>query len=341
LEELEADMLFTKRGLTLVSGIMILAAQAAPQESAARSYSTTVQEHLDAATFLAGNDMPRTLLPNLLSAMPNSGLPRNTNKAVAPPTKVFDQLYFFGMGSVGSWALVTSAGIIQFDTLDNPDEAERIIVAGYREAGLNPADMKYIVVTHSHFDHVGGARYLQDKYHPRVMLSEADWDMMARPPVQGKAAPPAPPTRDMVVTDGQKLTLGNTTVTLYLTPGHTPGTISAIIPVTENGQPHVLSFWGGTGFPSTFEPTATSGGLIKYEQSLQRFTAIGEAAKADGVISNHSEIDGSFENVFKIRNRKPGDPNPFIIGQGAYRRFMGILFEFMEASKDLVREKVR
>src|SRR6266404_5204801 len=52
----------------------------------------------------------------------------------------------------------------------------------------------------------------------------------------------------MVAADGQRLTLGDTTLTLYLTPGHTLGTISTLIPVKDNGKPHLAAEWGGTGF---------------------------------------------------------------------------------------------
>ena len=56
------------------------------------------------------------------------------------------------------------------------------------------------------------------------------------------------PRRDMVATDGQKLTLGDTTLTMYLTPGHTLGTISTLIPVKDNGTPLTVAFPGGTEF---------------------------------------------------------------------------------------------
>ncbi len=55
------------------------------------------------------------------------------------------------------------------------------------------------------------------------------------------------PKRDIEATDGQKLTLGDTTLTLYITPGHTPGTISTVFPVKDNGTPHLAALWGGVG----------------------------------------------------------------------------------------------
>ena len=55
-----------------------------------------------------------------------------------------------------------------------------------------------------------------------------------------------PYTRDMEATDGQKLTLGDTTITIYITPGHTGGTLSFLVPVKDHGVPHVAMEWGGT-----------------------------------------------------------------------------------------------
>jgi len=330
-----------RQGAFVIASVGLLAAGAIPlraQDAAPpAARSPAVQAHIDAALFL-NKDLPTTLFPNLLSAMPNSGLPRNTNKAVAPFTKVFDQLYFFGMGSVGSWALVTSGGIIQFDTLDNADEAEHIILAGYKAMGLDPGKIKYIVITHGHGDHSGGARFLQDRLpNAKVIMSAADYDLAERASQSGRRTPA--PRRDLVATDGQALTLGKTSVMLYITPGHTPGTLSAIIPVTDHGRRHLIGFWGGTGFPASFGPTAASGGLDAYKQSLVRFTKLAVDAGVDTAISNHSEIDGSFEKSQMMKSRKAGDPNPFVLGASTYLRFMGVIYDFMQASAELAREK--
>ena len=330
-----------RKGLVVMASLGLLAAGAAQGQNAAQpaARSPAVQAHIDAAHFL-NKDLPASLFPNLLSAMPNSGLPRNTNKSVAPFTKVFDQFYFIGLGSVGSWVLNTSDGIIQFDTLNNSDEAEHIIMAGYKQLGLDPARVKYIVISHGHADHYGGARYLQDHMpNAKVVMSAVDYDLAERRASGPRANGVAAPRRDLVATDGQKLTLGNTSVSLYITPGHTPGTLSAIIPVTDNGARHMIGFWGGTGFPATFAPTPDSGGLDAYKASLIRFTKLAEDAGVDTPISNHSEIDGSWDKSHAIKTRKRGEPNPFVLGQSTYIRFMGVIYDFMQASAALARDK--
>ena len=81
------------------------------------------------------------------------------------------------------------------------------------------------------------------------------------------------PKRDMVATDGQKLTLGDTTLTFYLTPGHTLGTVSILIPVKDNGKPHlVFSYSWGSGIHRSqvgaLDPFAKEPKAIAAAQSL-------------------------------------------------------------------------
>src|SRR5881409_52101 len=87
------------------------------------------------------------------------------------------------------------------------------------------------------------APYLQKTYNARVIMSEADWNAMTKTNDPSELKP----KKDMVATDGMKLTLGDTTLTMYITPGHTPGTISTLIPVKDGNQKHLASLWGGSG----------------------------------------------------------------------------------------------
>src|SRR4030095_6441242 len=93
------------------------------------------------------------------------------------------------------------------------------VVNGLKKLGLDPATIKYVIVSHGHRDHAGGAKYLQEHFGARGIMSAADWDL-----IEHDTAPWPKPKREMTAIDGQKLTLGDTTLTMYLTPGHTLGT---------------------------------------------------------------------------------------------------------------------
>ena len=157
---------------------------------------------------------------------------------------MFDNLYFVGTKFHSAWALTTSEGIILIDTLYDyaSDEA---IVGGLRKLGLDPATVKYVIISHAHGDHVGGAKLMQDRFGSRIVMGAPDWDDIEKSVNQ---YPNGKPKRDIVATDGQKITLGDDAVTLVLTPGHTPGTVSMIFDVKDNGQPLTVAYSGGTAF---------------------------------------------------------------------------------------------
>ncbi|MCB2352638.1 MBL fold metallo-hydrolase [Clostridium estertheticum] len=237
------------------------------------------------------------------------------------PIKVFDKLYFIGTKGVGAWLLNTSDGLILIDSMNDSEDAKNTIVPGIKKLGFDPADIKYVLVTHGHCDHYGGAKYIQDNFGAKVLLTSVDWDFMnknLKDRAAGKPGIPTPPlpTSHTEITDGQKLTLGDTTITIVSTPGHTPGGVSLIIPVTDNGTKHMVSMWGGTGLPQSLKDNKA------YLSSLDYFAKFTDAAKVDAEITAHSFVDNGSERMETLRNRKAGDLNPFVIGQDAYKVYM-------------------
>ena len=146
------------------------------------------------------------------------------------------------------------------------------------------------------------------------------------------------PRRDMVATDGQKLTLGDTTLTMYITPGHTLGTISTLIPVKDNGTPHLVAEWGGTMFnwlrnrAAYITPERPDRFWFEtYSQSARRFRDVVRTAGADALISNHTIYDGSKAKLPAVKQRKPGDPNPYVIGPERVQRYLTTVDECAQA----------
>ena len=246
---------------------MILTACAAAS-AAAQAPNPEVERHIAAARAAAGE---HATMVDRLCPMPGVARPVQGNRTAPPgvpareswhaePAKVFDNFYFVGMTEFSAWAVTTSEGIIVIDPLfDYSVEDE--VVEGLRKLGLDPADIEYVLVSHGHLDHVGGAKLLQERFGARVLLTAADWDLLERD------NPPWKPRRDMEITDGMKLTLGDTTLTMYHTPGHTNGTVSTLIPLRDGASRHVGALWGGTLF--NFGPDAAR--FRSYAESAAKF----------------------------------------------------------------------
>ncbi|HEY7390764.1 MAG TPA: MBL fold metallo-hydrolase [Bryobacteraceae bacterium] len=231
----------------------------------------------------------------------------------AEPVKVFDNLYFFGQTEYSVWAIATSQGIIVLDTIfDYSVEDE--VADGMKKMGLDPATIKYAIVSHAHPDHDGGARFLQEHYGTRVIMAPADWDVLDKRTFGTK------PKRDIEAADGQKLTLGDTTVTIYFTPGHTPGTISSVFPVRDHGTTHIAALWGGVGLNQDVAS------VQKYIASAERFREIVKQAGADIILTNHTDWDRSKINLPMLAKGASG-PNPYIVGSAKVLNFMKVVEE--------------
>jgi metallo-beta-lactamase class B len=244
------------------------------------------------------------------------------------PMKVFDNLYYVGEKAYSTWAVTTSAGIIIIDPIFDYSVEEQV-VGGLKKLKLDPAQIKYVVVSHAHRDHAGGAWYLQERFGARVLLTAPDWDMLER---NTQSWPK--PKRDMDVKDGQTLTLGDTTLTFVHTFGHTPGTMSTIVPVKDNGKPHVAALWGGTGFNFTItkEQPATHW-FDAYIASTQRFREAAAKAGADVFLSNHPSWDGSNEKQALLAKRAAGSPHPYVVGAKTVQNYLTIAEHCARAGK--------
>jgi metallo-beta-lactamase class B len=237
------------------------------------------------------------------------------------PQKVFDNLYYVGEKEFSAWAITTSQGIILLDAIFDYSVEEQV-VGGLRKLGLDPAQIKFVIISHGHLDHAGGAKLLQDRFGARVVMSAADYDLLDR------QNPTWKPRRDIVATDGYKLTLGDTTLTLYLTPGHTEGTISTLIPLRDGNQRHLAAAWGGTLF--NFGPIRPR--LVAYATSAERFKAIVAREKADVMLSNHTVYDGSKTKLPAVAARRPGQPHPYVVGNDVVQRYLTTVGECAQAA---------
>jgi len=321
----------------VVIGLVSTAAPAQPAQADPRAAQAVlvkqVKEHIDKAKAAAGKEWPwfqQMLCSNPQLGGDVIGMFFGASRLSAPdadfePVRVFDNLYYVGLQQLGAWAVTTSQGIMLIDAL-NPGDTEPRLLPNISKVGLNPAEIKIVIVTHAHADHGGGAKYLQDKFGAKIVMSAQDWDGAVK---GGLGGPNNAPRRDMVVTDGDKVTLGDVTVTTVFTPGHTPGSISVIVPVKADGVSHTAMMWGGPqwGFRNADVPAREF-----YENSLVKFQQAVKRAGADVVLESHPFLSNLVEKLAALRNRKATGPNPLIVGTDAVDRHMTIWTECGRAS---------
>jgi metallo-beta-lactamase class B len=323
------------------TGVVALFAVMLGTAALAQTSPSEIDAHIAAARVAAGQDYRATFVNLCLPAAPRGGGPGPAGRGAAPapstpdratwyapPFKVFDNLYWLGTRQHSSWALQTSAGIIIIDTnfawATGPE-----IIEGITTLGLNPGDIKYVVISHAHGDHDQGAAELQKRYGAQVVMGVPDWDATLQRPA---TAPGGVPKRDLAVgPEGRKLTLGDTTVEIVATPGHTPGTLSYVFPVKDRGRTLMVAYSGGTltGAFGTDGPR-----WDEYIASQRKIAKVAAAAGASVMLSNHSEYDGAYTRARLIAApRQPGEDHPFIVGTEGVQRYFTVMAECATASK--------
>jgi metallo-beta-lactamase class B len=329
---------------------MCAASVIAQQSNSSRDVDAEIRSAIESAKTAAGQDFAGTLVRTCL--LPQSGGDNTsdtvpgyvTNPASAParatwyvdPAKVFDNLYFVGGRVHSAWALTTSDGIILIDTI-YPYNSEELIVGGLQKLGLDPKSIKYVIISHAHGDHIGGAEMLQTRYGARVVMGGPDWDLVAKYPNRYKTMAPK---RDMVATDGGKITLGGQTVTTWLTPGHTPGTLSYIFTVLDRGKPVNVVYSGGTAF--NFVNNTPDPGIRNFQTYIDSQKHIAAKAAETGaavLLSNHSEFDNALNKNRMLAGRGNG-PHPYEVGAEGVQRYFRVMQGCARAAQ-LGLEKVK
>lgn len=239
------------------------------------------------------------------------------------PFQVFDNLYYVGAKWVAAWLLETDQGLILFDTLYG--DLTDIAIDGIRELGMDPNDIRYVVVTHAHYDHIGGAKRMQDEFGAVVLMTEEDWQMVEEDPIYREYPKPM---RHLTVTNNGTVNLGRTGLRFVKTPGHTPGVASTRFTVYDDGFPFQAFMFGGVGL--NFEGVERTETYIESVKRLQRMGDI------EVNIPNHAASGEVFERYERLKEREEGEPHPFVDPEG-YSAWLDELLVAAEAK--LVEEK--
>lgn len=320
----------------------LLVATASPAQSPAGD----VESHIAAARAAAGQEYRATFVNLCLPAAPRgggpgggaagpraSGPPATPDRSAwyASPYKVFDNLYWLGTRQHSSWALRTSAGLIIIDT-NFAWATQPEIIDGLTALKLDPRDIKFVFISHAHGDHDQGAAELQRRYGAKVVMGAADWEATLKRPATAAGGVPTRGSGDVTVgPEGTKITLGDTTVTVVPTPGHTPGTLSYVFPVKDQGKTVMVAYSGGT---LTGAFGADGARWDEYIASQKKIAGVAAEVGAAVLLSNHSEYDGAYTKARLVPlKRESGEEHPFLVGADGVQRYFTVMQECAMASK--------
>jgi metallo-beta-lactamase class B len=230
--------------------------------------------------------------------------------------RVFENVVYLGYPVTSAYAIDTGDGLILIDSLNSAAHARDLIVPGLEAAGLDPFDIEYVVISHEHSDHYGGASYLKETFGAKIAagsVAEAGLPAQLRP-------------LDVALNDGDELTLGTTTLRFRATPGHSPGTMSIFFDVTDfDGREHTVGVWGGPAFPSTLAARR------QMAASLEDFAARASRENVDVLLSTHPDVALGTRFITEMRQNGP-TPNPFVRPNREIRKAFDIMAWCYEAS---------
>lgn len=171
-------------------------------------------------------------------------------KSDIAPFKMIGNLYFIGSRAVSVHLIDTGDGLILIDT-GYPNMQQQILTS-MRSLGFDPADMRIILHSHGHYDHIGSTSYYKSLSGAKTYISRIDNEIVnGNRPLSwanelGHEVLPFF-NCDVLLEDGDIVTLGNTTISCRLTPGHTEGTMCFFFEIEDNGRKYTAAMHGGVG----------------------------------------------------------------------------------------------
>lgn len=186
------------------------------------------------------------------------------------PWKAFDNVHYVGICWVSSWVVRTSDGIVLIDTLHDPHVDQ--LVTNLRTVGVELSDIKYVLMTHGHFDHVGGAAKLKPLLpNAKFVMTQTGWDE-AIEAAKKSGSTPRPWSmiaQDVVVRDGDTIRLGDNTFGVLETPGHTYGTAPYTFDVKDGASTYRAITVGGLGLNAIENSKQVEGFIASIDKITQ------------------------------------------------------------------------
>lgn len=222
-----------------------------------------------------------------------------------PPHRVMDNLYYVGTKELASFLIVTPAGLILMNT--GYESSVPVIEASVKVLGFDFKNIKILIAGHAHPDHAGGDNLVKELTGAQVVVGRLDVPAIQKFHPEGKEHP-----IDRIIDDGDTVSLGGTTLTAHVMPGHTRGCLAWTTDLKENGKTY-----------HAFIECSLNGQFLQvldnYPGMIDDFRATFKKARTfpvDVFLSSHASFYHMAEKYEKLKTRKPGDPNPFVDPEG-------------------------
>ncbi len=229
------------------------------------------------------------------------------------PYQAFDNVWQVGIAWVSSWAVKTSDGWVLIDTTHEP--FVDFLIENLRTVGIAQEDVKLVLMTHGHFDHVGGYYRLKPLLkNARFVMTERGWNEAFRYANESKGTPKEwkmLEEKDVVAKDGDQLRCGDSVFTVLETPGHTWGTASYVYDVLWGDKSCKAVTVGGQGLNAIEGPDQ----VRAYIKSMERLSEDSLGIEVD--LTAHPFSSGLADLIPALRSLKPSDPHP-LINRAAY-----------------------
>jgi metallo-beta-lactamase class B len=267
---------------------------------------------------------PRPGLDRLARALAEAQIKKSLRSMSRPfePFRVIGNIYYVGASDVSSFLITTPEGHLRLDS--GFAETVPLIREGVRTLGFRFEDIQLLLNSHAHVDHAGGHALVKRLTGARIVMSEADANLLARGgkgdflPVGDDVVSYEPAPADRIVRDLDQVTRGGVTLTAHRTPGHTKGCTTWTMPVEMDGRRYEVVFSGGT----TLLPGIRLVANPKYpglaDDFAQTFRVL-RALPCDIFLAPHGFHFGLEPKAQK--HRAGVMPNPFIDPEG-YRAFV-------------------
>ena len=241
---------------------------------------------------------------------------KNQEARYVHPFRIFGNVWYVGDDWVCVHLIDTGDGLLLIDCGNTG--ATAMLVNAIWEAGFNPADVKWLVLSHGHLDHIGGAAFFRNMFGTKIYLGAPDAKMYREHPelsfIQDAGnVSEALVMPDVEINDGDVIRFGNTDVRFYLSPGHTMGVISCFFDAHEGEKTVRCGYYGGFGFNTLQKDYLIEIGDPEYKTRQIYLDSLARAReqKVDLFLGNHC-INNDTLGRRKKQLENPDGPNPFL-----------------------------